>query len=603
MSPEKTIDGSGLDKNDRHGVEATTMWMSAGAQPNWIQYEFDKVYKLHQLLVWNTNQLIESMLGFGAKQVTIETSADGTTWTPLADVPEFAQATGLPDYAANTTVNFGGVEAKFVKLTIHTNWGGMAPQTGLAEVRFSYVPVQARAPQPAAAVTGVSVDTALNWRPGREAGSHSVSFGTDPNALGAPQTAADHSFDPGALNFGTPYYWKVDEVNTVTYPGDVWSFTTQEFAAVDDFESYTDKPGEEVFSAWVDGLTDGLSNSVVGLATAVNGTFCDTMIFHAGKASMPFEYNNVRAPFYSQAERTFDAAQNWTTNGATHLGLWVRGAPVSFLLAPNGDITASAQGADIYNTTDEFRYIYKQLTGDGSLTVRVDRLDLTNAWAKAGVMIRESLEPIVKSVHTIVSGSNGFEFQYRPSAGGNTTQFNTPNGTPALPQWLRLTRKGNTFTGETSSDGKTWTKIVVGTNSSVQDLLMNNTVYIGMAVTSHVTGTTTVAQFSNVTTTGNVSGAWQAADIGVAHGGNGPGDLYLTVKDSAGKAATVSYPGGANVNAWTRWTIPLSDLTAAGVKTTSVKKIALSVGDPANPKAGGAGTINIDDIGYGHPAQ
>ena len=58
----------------------------------------------------------------------------------------------------------------------------------------------------------------------------------------------DHSFTPEPSNFGTKYYWKVDEVNAVTYPGDVWSFTTQEYQVVEDFESYTDKPGDEVFA-------------------------------------------------------------------------------------------------------------------------------------------------------------------------------------------------------------------------------------------------------------------------------------------------------------------------------------------------------------------
>ena len=112
------------------------MWLSAGAQPNWIQYEFDKVYKLHELMVWNSNQLIEAFLGFGAKKVTIEYSADGTTWTPLANVPEFARATGMPGYAANTTVNFGGVEAKFVKLTINSQLGrpGAADRSGRSAV-------------------------------------------------------------------------------------------------------------------------------------------------------------------------------------------------------------------------------------------------------------------------------------------------------------------------------------------------------------------------------------------------------------------------------------------------------------------------------------
>ena len=147
MGPENTVNGSGLT-GDLHGTEGTTMWLSGGAQPNWIQYQFDKVYKLYDLKVWNTNQLIESFIGFGAKKVTIEYSADGTTWSALDNVPEFARATGTPGYAANTKVSFGGVMAKCVKLTINGTWGGVSPVTGLSEVRFSYVPVQAFAPQP-----------------------------------------------------------------------------------------------------------------------------------------------------------------------------------------------------------------------------------------------------------------------------------------------------------------------------------------------------------------------------------------------------------------------------------------------------------------------
>ena len=54
MGPEKTIDSSGLT-GDLHGTDGTTMWLSAGVQPNWIQYQFDKAYKLFDLKVWNSN--------------------------------------------------------------------------------------------------------------------------------------------------------------------------------------------------------------------------------------------------------------------------------------------------------------------------------------------------------------------------------------------------------------------------------------------------------------------------------------------------------------------------------------------------------------------
>ncbi len=377
MGPEKTIDGSGLT-GDLHGTEPTTMWMSTGAQPNWIQYEFDKAYKLHQLLVWNSNQLVESFLGFGAKKVTVETSADGTTWKPVANVPEFSRASGLPGYAANTVVNFGGVEAKFVKLTINTNWGGIAPQAGLAEVRFTYVPVQARVPQPANAAKDVSVDASLAWRPGREAVSHKVFFGTDQPAVAggtAPaKTATEHSYTPGVLNLATTYYWRVDEVNAaVTYPGEVWSFTTQAHTVVDDFESYSDKAGEEVFSTWIDGFADNYrsSGSTVGLDTAAAGTFCETTIIHGGRQAMPLRYDNTKASI-SEATMTFDSPQDWTASGIKSLSLWFQGV--------------AGNGGQLYVKIDGTKVSYDGDAADLAKTAwQVWNIDLSKAGKVNGV--------------------------------------------------------------------------------------------------------------------------------------------------------------------------------------------------------------------------
>jgi hypothetical protein len=137
--PEKTVDGSGLDKNDGHSISGSEMWLSQGTQPNWIQYAFDKVYTLHELWVWNQNQAVEPFIGLGAKTVRIEYSKDGAEWTPLADVPEFARAPGQPGYTYNTTVSFGGISAKYVKLTIEKGWGA-TPSVGLSEMRFFYIP-------------------------------------------------------------------------------------------------------------------------------------------------------------------------------------------------------------------------------------------------------------------------------------------------------------------------------------------------------------------------------------------------------------------------------------------------------------------------------
>ncbi len=220
--PERTIDGSGLT-GDLHSTGDTTMWVSGktGPQPAWIRYEFDKVYKLREMWVWNYNTMFETILGFGFKDVTVEYSVNGADWTLLKEV-QFAQAPGQDSYAHNTTVDFGGAAAKYVRLTAKNNWGGIARQCGLSEVRFLYTPTYASNPTPAAAQTGVSPDVELQWRPGREAASHRVYFSTDKQAVTdgtAPaDTATAANFNPGALDLAKTYYWRVGEVNEAGTP-------------------------------------------------------------------------------------------------------------------------------------------------------------------------------------------------------------------------------------------------------------------------------------------------------------------------------------------------------------------------------------------------
>ena len=109
--PENTINGLGLDVNDLHSIEAADMWLSSDEPNAWIEYELDKVYKLHEMWVWNSNQMVESLVGLGLKDVTIEYSTNGTDYTTLGTTHEFARAPGAVDYAHNTTVDFNGVTA------------------------------------------------------------------------------------------------------------------------------------------------------------------------------------------------------------------------------------------------------------------------------------------------------------------------------------------------------------------------------------------------------------------------------------------------------------------------------------------------------------
>ncbi|NLZ04375.1 MAG: discoidin domain-containing protein [Phycisphaerae bacterium] len=323
QSIENILNGSGLDEADQHSTKSTDMWLgsAAGADPIWIQFEFDRVYKLHELWVWNYNVEFELVLGFGIKEVTIEYSADGVDWMSLGDM-ELTQATANSSYTHNTTVNFAGVAAKYVRLTVNGGWGAMA-QYGLSEVRFYYIPAFAREPQPANGATEVAVEPALSWRAGREAVSHNVYLGTDPEALAPAATTQAASYAPDDLLFGNVYYWRVDEVNEAaspaTWEGNLWSFTTQEYATIDDIEGYADDidTGQAVFQTWIDGWTNN-TGSTTGYAES---PFAEKAIVHGGRQSMPVHYDNSAAPFYSEISRTWDSPQDWTGHSANTLVL------------------------------------------------------------------------------------------------------------------------------------------------------------------------------------------------------------------------------------------------------------------------------------------
>ncbi|MHC4521463.1 MAG: hypothetical protein ACYTAS_22960, partial [Planctomycetota bacterium] len=398
VGPERTIDGSGLNADDQHSTFENDMWLAVpGAETLQVQYDFDGVYKLHEMLVWNFNVQFELMLGFGLKDVTVEYSADGETWEVLGDVT-LAQATAREDYVANTVIPFNGVPAQRVRLTVHSGYG-LLGRFGLSEVRFMYVPAHAREPQPADALTGVSVGTVLSWRAGREAVTHDVYLGTDPQALTLVGSVDEASYAPTDLEFGLDYFWKVDEVNEAdaitTWESAVWGFQTEEYAAIDDMESYNDDENR-IYDSWLDGFTNG-TGSTVGY---FNAPFAEKTIRNSGAQSMPLEYANDAAPFYSEAQLDVGSV-NLNSNGADSLRLYIAGQSPSFLETAEGGILMNAIGTDIWGNADEFRYVYKQLTGNGSMVALVEDLDETpNSWAKAGVMIRQTTA--VGSTHSFM---------------------------------------------------------------------------------------------------------------------------------------------------------------------------------------------------------
>ncbi len=332
--PENTVNRSGLDPQDGHSNTAVDMWQSAAgaAQPVWIQYALGKVYKLDEMRVWNYNGALEYVVGFGLKDVMVEHSLDGATWTVLGDFV-FAQGTSAAGYQANTTVGFGGVAAQYVRLTVKSSYGSMG-YYGLSEVRFLAIPTFARQAQPESGSTQVDPEVVLSWRSGRDAVSHEVYLRADRQAVEGGTalvgTVSENRYAAEGLELGTTYYWKVNEVNTAepvpVWEGDVWEFRTQEFYLVDGFEGYNDNKdaGTVIWQVWKDGYETTDNGSVVGQDEP---PYAERDIVRSGRQSMQFAYNNGGTVERSEAVRQLDPPEDWTRGGAKSLVLYFYGVP------------------------------------------------------------------------------------------------------------------------------------------------------------------------------------------------------------------------------------------------------------------------------------
>ncbi|MHC4207623.1 MAG: PA14 domain-containing protein, partial [Planctomycetota bacterium] len=307
---------------------------------------------------------------------------------------------------------------------------------------------------PANGAVDVKPTVVLKWNAGAVAASHEVYFGADSDAVKnatksspeykGPKALGEESYDPGKLAMNTDYFWRIDEVNGINtdspWEGTVWRFTTGSFLSIDDFEDYNTDDNQIWFS-WHDGLGAGAPGTPGylpgnGTGSAVGDenspSYTEETIVHGGNQSMPLAYdNNIQGlSKYSEVKLTLSDQRDWTEEGVAELSLWFRGNPASvgsFIEAPAGTFTMTASGADIWAVdgveADEFHFAYKMLAGAGTIVARVMSVDNTDAWAKAGVMIRETLDPDSSHAMMVVTPGSGASFQRRPGTGA--TSLNT----------------------------------------------------------------------------------------------------------------------------------------------------------------------------------
>ena len=171
------------------------------------------------------------------------------------------------------------------------------------------------------------------------------------------------------------------------------------------------------------------------------------------------------------------------------------------------DLTAG--GVDIWEKADQFHFVFKDMSGDFDVAVRVESFVPAHLYSKAGLMIRESLNADSAHLMLVVFADNqprnnnlgAYEMQFRPAAGLDCQAIYPAVRPPAPPEfpaayphsWLRVARRGHEFSAFASTDGKTWKLYAEKT------LALARTVKVGPALTSHNPQVTAKAAFRDYT--------------------------------------------------------------------------------------------------------
>ncbi|WP_222919998.1 DUF1349 domain-containing protein [Natrinema sp. SYSU A 869] len=155
-------------------------------------------------------------------------------------------------------------------------------------------------------------------------------------------------------------------------------------------------------------------------------------------------------------------------------------------------ITVNRAGYDIWNDTDEFHYYYEEVDGDFDITVRVDELENTDGYAKAGLMVRQSLAE--NEEHAMIRKTPEYDtsFQWRSDTGDQTESTTSDSGEgqsevsggAITADWQRLVRNEDTIRAYGSNDGDDWT-LIGEISPSAGTIDFADSAYVGLAVTSH----------------------------------------------------------------------------------------------------------------------
>ncbi len=317
-------------------------------------------------------------------------------------------------------------------------------------------------------------------------------------------------------------------------------------------------------------VTSGTSYTDSGLAAATAYSY---QVAAFDRAAPP----NVSAPS-AAINATTQSVQtgNWSSGDIGAVGI-----AGSYTLS-GGTFTVEGSGADIWGTADEFQFVSEALIGDGSITAHVTSQTDTNAWAKAGVMIRQSLAAGSAYAAVELTPANGAVFQARTATG--ISAVTTQGPFDKAPYWVRVTRSGTKFTGYVSSDGMTWSAI------GQYSITMGTQVYVGLAVDSHSNGALSTVVFDNVQVPSSSSTAVALT----------PRNASLTLSQS--QQFTASTLAGSTIN-WSVDSIAGGNASVGSISSTGVYVPPSSPGthsitatNASDPTSFATATVAVTDL-------
>jgi len=156
-----------------------------------------------------------------------------------------------------------------------------------------------------------------------------------------------------------------------------------------------------------------------------------------------------------------------------------------------GEYRITGGGANMWAAVDAFYFVWKQASGDITLTADVEWVGASSvAHRKAVLMIRQSLDPGSAYADAVSHGDGLTSLQFRGSANEQTYQvFTQVDGTVRL----RLVRKGGRYTMYAGKPNEELKPV-----GPVEYVTLKDPVYVGLGVCSHVATTLETAVFSNV---------------------------------------------------------------------------------------------------------